>query len=65
MQVSNNSLESLLSYYFKELENLYDRDEIRSLFITVVEHYLKVDRKYFQFNLETKVNQSELILIYN
>ncbi|MCA6435369.1 MAG: peptide chain release factor N(5)-glutamine methyltransferase [Bacteroidetes bacterium] len=65
MQVSNNSLESLLSYYFKELENLYDRDEIRSLFITVVEHYLKVDREYFQFNLETKVNQSELILIYN
>lgn len=65
MQVSNNSLESLLTYYFNQLENLYSKDEIKSIFLVATEHYLKVDRKTFQFNLETKVNQSELILIYN
>lgn len=65
MQLSNNSLKSLLNYYYKNLENLYGRDEIKSIFITVVEHYLKVNRQSFQFNLNTKVNQSDLILIYN
>lgn len=65
MQISNNKLESILKYYLQELENLYDRNEIKSIFFTVVEHYLNLDRKIFQYKLETKINQSELILIYN
>jgi release factor glutamine methyltransferase len=65
MQISDNTLNSLHTFYQNQLKDVYDINEIKSIFITACEHFLNKDRQEFQNNFNIKINQSELINIYN
>ena len=65
MQISDNTLNAIHSYYQNQLIDVYEFNEIKSIFITICEHFLKKNRKDFQNNFNLKINQSELIAIYN
>ncbi len=65
MQISDNTLNAIHSYYQNQLIDVYEFNEIKSIFITICEHFLKKNRKDFQHNFNLKINQSELIAIYN
>ena len=65
MQISDNTLNAIHSYYQNQLIDVYEFNEIKSIFITLCEHFLKKNRKDFQNNFNLKINQSELIAIYN
>src|SRR6478736_2526324 len=65
MRISNNSLLAMQDFYRKELIAIYGEDETQALFATAVEHYLNIPRSKLASNLELRLQQSEILDLYD
>ena len=65
MKVAGNKLGHLSDYYFSELKLLYSDSEIQALFEHSINHYLHIPIGEVKLKKEERINQSELLLIYD
>jgi|JI9StandDraft_1071089.scaffolds.fasta_scaffold09634_2 release factor glutamine methyltransferase len=65
MQVAGNQLQHLRQYYHQQLNSLYGEDETEALFVTCCAHYLKLSHSAVRSQLNSHVNQSDLLKIYD
>jgi release factor glutamine methyltransferase len=65
MKVAGNKLVHLSDYYFSELQTLYPESEIQALFEHCIHHYLHIPIREVKRRKEERINQSELLLIYD
>lgn len=55
----------MLRFYKEHLANIYDEDEIEELCFIAFNHVMKLSKSDFRNALENRINQSELIIIYD
>ena len=65
MKIASNKLSDLFIYYSLQLVDIYDSDELYSIFELVCEHYLGFSKLDVKTKINENINQSELINIYN
>jgi len=65
MKISSNKLSDLFIYYSFQLVDIYDKDELYSIFELVCEHYLGFSKLDVKTKINDNINQSALINIYN
>lgn len=65
MKIATNKLSDLYEFYKNELTSIYDEGELYSIFELVCEKYLNYSKSQLKQYFEDKINQSELINIYN
>jgi len=65
MKIATNKLSDLFEFYKNELSSIYDKGELFSIFEIVCEKYLHYSKSQVKQYFEDKINQSELINIYN
>jgi release factor glutamine methyltransferase len=65
MKINNNNLNSLLNFYKIHLNDTYNDDEIKAVFYLVCDHYLGFSKSEVLIKLNDRINQSDLINIYN
>lgn len=65
MRVASNELKHMAEFYERELSGIYDKGEITALFQNAISHYLHIPYAEVLLHLNNKMNQSELILVYN
>jgi hypothetical protein len=64
MRIASNKLIDCIRFYHAELSNIYDKNEIDAIFYLVADHFLEFDRTKVQTNLQSNINQSDLIKLY-
>jgi release factor glutamine methyltransferase len=65
MKINDNNLNSLLKFYKIQLSDTYNDDEITAVFYLVCDYYLGFSKSDILFKLNDRINQSDLINIYN
>lgn len=65
MRVADNTIKGLRNYFEQTLNGCYEPGEISALFELATAHYLKTDRLRVASNPQRRVNQSELLDIYD
>jgi release factor glutamine methyltransferase len=65
MRIASNKLSELYTFYKNELSSIYDEGELYAIFELVCETYLGFSKTDVRLKLEEKINQSNLINIYN
>lgn len=65
MRVASNKLEHMLDFYQRELQDIYPAEEIQALFEHSVHHYLGIPPGSVKLQLNEKLNQSDLLNIYD
>ena len=65
MKITYNKLADLFNYYSLQLVDIYDKDELYTIFELVCEYYLGFNKLDVKSKLNDNINQSELINIYN
>ncbi len=65
MKINNNNLSQLWLLYQAELSDLYDLDELYSIFELVCESFLNYSKIEVKTKINENINQSDLINIYN
>ncbi len=65
MRVASNQLKHILDFYISELKLLYNESEIKALFDTSCEYYLQFNKTDVQRNLNSNINQSDLLKLYD
>ena len=65
MKIATNKLSDLYKFYKNELSLIYEEGELYSIFELVCEKYLNYSKSQVKQYLDDKINQSELINIYN
>jgi release factor glutamine methyltransferase len=65
MRISNNSLQAMLAFYEKELVPLFGKGETSALFELAVEHYLGISRSVLHSKLQHRLQQSEILDLYD
>lgn len=65
MRIATNKVKDLISFFHKELDQLYSKEEIAELAFRVFEHYAGFSREDMIRKQDENLNQSELILIYD
>ncbi|MFO0321179.1 MAG: peptide chain release factor N(5)-glutamine methyltransferase [Bacteroidota bacterium] len=65
MKIASNQLSELLKYYQTELIDIYDHEELNAIFELVCEYYLSFSKQNVKTKIHNRINQSELINIYN
>lgn len=65
MRIASNRLKHILDYYISELKTLYDDSEIAAIFYTACNHYLQYSKTEVQKQLNSNVNQSDLLKLYD
>lgn len=64
MKISSNKLKDIIDFAYQELESLYEKDEIRSMIYSIIEHFTGYDlMKILTYKDELKVSESELLNI--
>lgn len=64
MKISSNKLKDIIDFAYQELESLYEKDEIRSMIYSIIEHFTGYDLiKILTYKDELKVSESELLKI--
>lgn len=64
MRISSNKVKDIIDFAFQELESLYEKNEIRSMIYSVIEHFTNYDlMKILTYKDELKVSESELLKI--
>lgn len=64
MRISSNKVKDIIDFAFQELESLYEKDEIRSMIYSIIEHFTNYDlMKILTYKEELKVSESELLKI--
>lgn len=65
MRIATNKLSDLYEFYKNELSSIYDEGELYSIFELVCEKYLDYSKQQVKQHFQEKINQSNLINIYN
>ncbi|HQQ93651.1 MAG TPA: peptide chain release factor N(5)-glutamine methyltransferase [Bacteroidia bacterium] len=65
MRIANNSLKAMQDFYHKELSGHLGEAEAQALFATAAEHYLHITRAKLTLNLAQRLNQSEILQLYD
>nr|MCU0361633.1 peptide chain release factor N(5)-glutamine methyltransferase [Bacteroidia bacterium] len=65
MRISDNSLKAMQAYYKKELVPIYGEGETQALFELAVEHYLGIPKAKLASELQQRLQQSEVLDIYD
>lgn len=65
MKIASNKLSDLYAFYKRELNNLYDEDELYAIFELVCQKYLGFSKQDVKLKFEENVNQSDLLKIYD
>ncbi len=65
MRIASNKLSELYAFYKNELSSIYDEGELYSVFELVCEKYLGFSKTDVRLKFDEKINQSNLINIYN
>jgi release factor glutamine methyltransferase len=65
MKINDNNLNSLLKFYKLQLSGTYNDDEITAVFYLVCDCYLGFSKSDVLIKLNDRINQSDLINIYN
>lgn len=64
MRISSNKVKDIIDFAFQELDSLYEKNEIRSMIYSVIEHFTNYDLiKILTYKDELKVSESELLKI--
>lgn len=64
MKISSNKLKDIIDFAYQELESLYEKNEIRSMIYSIIEHFTGYDlMKILTYKDELKVSESELLKI--
>jgi release factor glutamine methyltransferase len=64
MRISSNKVKDIIDFAFQELESLYEKNEIRSMIYSIIEHFTNYDLiKILTYKDELKVSESELLKI--
>ena len=64
MRISSNKVKDIIDFAFQELESLYEKNEIRSMIYSIIEHFTNCDlMKILTYKDELKVSESELLKI--
>ncbi|MEE1111729.1 MAG: peptide chain release factor N(5)-glutamine methyltransferase [Bacteroidales bacterium] len=64
MRISSNKLKDIIEFAYQELESLYEKNEIRSMIYSIIEHFTNYDlMKILTYKDELKVSESELLKI--
>lgn len=65
MRVASNSLQHMADFYHSELKGIYTKNEINAIFQQAIHHYLKWPLATINLKMAEKMNQSELVLVYD
>jgi release factor glutamine methyltransferase len=65
LKIAGNKISDMLRFYREHLHNIYSIEEIDELCSMAVEHVLEITKAEFRQKQEERINQSELILIYD
>jgi release factor glutamine methyltransferase len=65
MRIASNKLSELYTFYKNELSSIYDEGELYAIFELVCEKYLGFSKTEVRLKFAEKINQSNLINIYN
>jgi release factor glutamine methyltransferase len=65
MRVASNAIKHMADFFYSELSGIYPASEIKVLFEHSVSHYTQIPLGEIARKGEEKLNQSELILIYD
>ena len=65
MRVASNKLRDMIGFYHQELAAIYDKNEIDALAGLAIEHYLGYSATELLRRLDSNVNQSTLIKLYD
>jgi release factor glutamine methyltransferase len=65
MKIAGNKISDMLRFYREQLQSIYSVDEIDELCSLAFEHVLGIPKAEFRQNQEERINQSELIIIYD
>lgn len=65
MRIASNKLSELYTFYKNELSSIYDEGELHAIFELVCEKYLGFTKTDVRLKFDEKINQSNLINIYN
>ena len=64
MRISSNKVKDIIEFAYQELESLYEKNEIRSMIYSIIEHFTNYDlMKILTYKDELKVSESELLKI--
>jgi release factor glutamine methyltransferase len=64
MRIASNKLKDIIDFAYQELESLYEKNEIRSMIYSIIEHFTNYDlMKILTYKDELKVSESELLKI--
>jgi release factor glutamine methyltransferase len=64
MRIATNKLKDIIDFAFQELESLYEKEEIRSMILAIIEHFTDYNlMKILSQKDELKVIESELLKI--
>lgn len=65
MKIASNKIGDMLHFYHQELAGIYDVEELDALIDLIFYHYLRFRKGEAKKRIEDKLNQSELIWIYD
>ncbi len=65
MRVAGNKLKHMSDFYFSELNNIYDKKEIESIFASSVNHFLGFSKTEIITKSNENINQSDLLHLYD
>jgi len=65
MRIASNKLQDLVQFYYSELGTIYEHGEIVALVQLVVEHFLGYTSTEMLSKLNSNINQSDLIKLYD
>ena len=64
MRIASNKLKDIIDFAYQELDLLYEKNEIRSIIYSLIEHFTEFDlTKILTYKDELKVSESELLKI--
>lgn len=64
MRIASNKLKDIIYFAYQELDLLYEKNEIRSMIYSLIEHFTEFDlTKILTYKDELKVSESELLKI--
>lgn len=64
MRIASNKLKDIIDFAYQELDLLYEKNEIRSMIYSIIEHFTEFNlTKILTYKDELKVSESELLKI--
>ena len=61
MQITSNTIQSVISFYKKELADIYTESELQNIIRWIIEKQLKINSNEIISNSGTRINESDLV----